>query len=121
MTEIGSPEAAYEEWRQPGAWRVGELKAFSAGWQAKTADDAKDHDGEITNERIYEDLKRYQDLGVIDYVLPTDPLGVQWIIGVRGEIQKLIGKGQAVAWLVGAGSVAKVLAERAGLTLEGRS
>lgn len=32
-------------------------------------------------ERAYTELKGYQDLGLIAYVLPTDPIGEEWVIG----------------------------------------
>lgn len=118
--EAIAARAAYEEWFTAGNWRAGERTAFEAGWAAKIAHEAADHPGEVTNEQVYADLLKYQELGVIQYVLPTDPLGAVWHIGVGGQIQKLIGKGQAVAWLVGAAAVAGALAKQAGLKLESR-
>lgn len=56
---------------------------------------------EITDERIYEDLKQYQDLGMIEYVLPTKPLGEQWIVGWNGQILKFISKEGIVGFLTG--------------------
>ena len=66
---------------------------------------------EVTDERIYEDLKQYQDFGMIEYVLPTEPLGEQWIVGWNGQILKFISKEGIVGFLAGiqvcAGFVAK--------------
>lgn len=56
---------------------------------------------EISDERIYEDLKSYQDAGMIEYVLPSRPLGEQWIVGWRGQILKFVTKGEVVGFLTG--------------------
>ena len=56
---------------------------------------------EVTDERIYEDLKAYQDFGMIEYVLPTEPLGEQWIVGWNGQILKFVTKEGIVGFLAG--------------------
>jgi hypothetical protein len=56
---------------------------------------------EVTDERIYEDLKQYQDFGMIEYVLPTEPLGEQWIVGWNGQILKFTSKEGVVGFLTG--------------------
>ena len=56
---------------------------------------------EITDERIYEDLKQYQDFGMIEYVLPTEPLGEQWIIGWNSQILKFTSREGIVGFLAG--------------------
>jgi hypothetical protein len=56
---------------------------------------------EITDERIYDDLKAYQDGGLIEYVLPTEPLGEQWIIGWNGQILKFTTKEGIAGFLIG--------------------
>jgi len=56
---------------------------------------------EVTDERIYEDLKQYQDFGMIEYVLPAKPLGEQWIVGWNGQILKFISKEGIVGFLAG--------------------
>jgi hypothetical protein len=56
---------------------------------------------EVTDERIYEDLTQYQDAGLIDYVLPTEPLGEQWIVGWNGQILKFTTKEGIVGFLIG--------------------
>jgi hypothetical protein len=58
-------------------------------------------DEEVSDERIYEDLKAYQDAGMLDYVLPTDPIGEQWIVGWRGQILKFVTKEGIVGFLSG--------------------
>lgn len=64
---------------------------------------------EITDEQIYATLKQYEDAGVIKFILPTEPLGEQWILGVDealGGLMKLKGRDQAAGWLAGAMAVA---------------
>ena len=56
---------------------------------------------EVTDERIYVDLLSYQRAGMIDYVLPTNPLGEQWIIGWNREILKFTTKEGIVGFLAG--------------------
>ena len=56
---------------------------------------------EVTDERIYADLKAYSDAGMIQYVLPTDPLGEQWIVGWNGQILKFTTKEAIVGFLTG--------------------
>ena len=50
---------------------------------------------EITDEQIYETLKQYEAAGVITFILPTEPLGEEWILGVPdglGGLMKLKGR-----------------------------
>lgn len=64
---------------------------------------------EISDEQIYETFKQYEVAGVLRFVLPTTPLGEEWILGVPdklGGLMKLKGKDQAVGWLAGAATVA---------------
>ena len=56
---------------------------------------------EVTNEQIYDDLRKYQEMGVIEYVLPTEPLGEQWIIGHQQRILKFTTKEGVVGFLTG--------------------
>lgn len=56
---------------------------------------------EITDETIYQHLKEYQEAGMIEYVLPTEPLGEQWIIGHNGQILKFLTKEGIVGFLAG--------------------
>lgn len=41
-----------------------------------------------------------QNDGLIDYVLPTDPLGERWVVGMGGDLLNL-SPGEAVAFLIG--------------------
>jgi|GEM_PF-3131636 len=56
---------------------------------------------EVTDERIYADLKAYHDAGMLDYVLPTDPIGEQWIVGWKGQILKFLTREGVVGFLTG--------------------
>lgn len=56
---------------------------------------------EVTDERIYDDLKAYAAAGMIDYVLPTQPLGVEWVVGWHGQILKFTAKEGIVGFLTG--------------------
>ena len=67
---------------------------------------------EVTDERIYEDLKSFQDGGLIEYVLPTEPLGEQWIVGWNGQILKFVTKEGIVGFLTGIQVCAMFVAKR---------
>jgi len=70
----------------------------------------------MTSEEIYERLTMYSDLGLIEYVLPTNPLGEQWILGVNElGIVKLIGDAQAISFIVGSENAMKIIARQRGL------
>jgi hypothetical protein len=56
---------------------------------------------EVSNETIYQHLKDYQEAGMIEYVLPTEPLGEQWIVGHDRQILKFLTKEGIVGFLVG--------------------
>jgi hypothetical protein len=56
---------------------------------------------EVSDGRIYEDLKAYADAGMLEYVLPTEPLGEQWIVGWRGQILKFTTKEGITGFLTG--------------------
>ena len=58
-------------------------------------------DTEVSDERILEDLEAYKNAGMIDYVLPTIPLGEQWIIGWNSQILKFTSKEGIVGFLAG--------------------
>ena len=76
---------------------------------------------EITDEMILEHLKEYQQYGVIEYVVPTIPLGEEWVVGLTEvdgspKIAKM-NSDQALGFLIGAGAVARTLAKRLGVNL----
>jgi hypothetical protein len=76
-----------------------------------------DEPAEITDEEIYEHLREYQDVGLIEYVLPTEPLGEQWIVGADGQILKFLTKEGAVGFLAGIAACARFVARRQGRAL----
>lgn len=55
----------------------------------------------ISDEQVYEHLKAYQEAGMIGFVLPTEPLGDQWIIGHGTQILKFTSKEGIVGFLAG--------------------
>lgn len=69
---------------------------------------------EVTDERIYADLKSYQEAGLIEYVLPTEPLGEQWIVGWNGQILKFLTKEGIVGFLTGIQVCATFVASKRG-------
>lgn len=75
----------------------------------------------MDSEAIYDELKSYVNLGVLQYVLPAGRFGEEWILGCDGNIVKLTGNGEAVAFLTGASIVARTLAKRVGLRLAPRA
>ena len=71
---------------------------------------------EVTDERILADLEAYKDGGMIDYVLPTEPLGEQWIVGWNGRILKFVTKEGIVGFLTGIQVCAMFVARQDPLT-----
>jgi len=69
---------------------------------------------EPTNEDILAELDKIAGYGVIEYVLPTKPLGESWVIGVRGRLVKLETKEEALAFLTGVNAAMTWVAERSG-------
>lgn len=59
----------------------------------------------FTPEEIYQKFREHVAAGMIEYVLPTDPLGERWVIGHSdGTLENMDGA-QACAWLFGANAV----------------
>lgn len=56
---------------------------------------------EITDEEILAELDNYKRAGMLAYVLPTIPLGEQWIVGYEGKILKFLTKEGIVGFLTG--------------------
>lgn len=56
---------------------------------------------EPTNEQILAELDKLSNYGVIDYVLPTEPLGETWVVGIRGTIAKMNTMDEIVSFLAG--------------------
>lgn len=65
---------------------------------------------------IYRELKRLARLGVLDYVLPTEPLSDEWVLGIGGTIAKLTTKGEMIAFFAGVRAVTDVWAKTRGVT-----
>jgi len=64
----------------------------------------------LTNEEILTQLQDFARVGVIQYVLPTEPLGQEWVIGLEGlGICKLVRKSEAIAFISGANAVVRLL------------
>jgi hypothetical protein len=69
----------------------------------------------MTSQEILDNLKVLEEMGVIAYVLPTDPLGLSWTIGIRTIGQgrpwmiTLPGDETAVAFLVGVNTMSHML------------
>lgn len=60
------------------------------------------------------ELQKLSDGGVIEYYLPTDPIGEQFVVGVKGQIIKL---DQETVWifLAGVTATAEFAARKAGI------
>ncbi len=56
---------------------------------------------EPSNEVILNELDKIAAYGVIDYVLPTVPLGESWVVGVRGNLVKMGTIEEVLAFLTG--------------------
>lgn len=69
---------------------------------------------EITAEQIYDNLEQYQDIGMLEYVLPSEPLGEVWIVGYNQQILKFVTKEGVVGFLAGISVCAAFLAKRTG-------
>lgn len=83
------------------------MTASEERWEDQTGD-------ALSNQEIYDKLLEHQAAGILSYVLPTNPLGQQWVLGIAGEIVKLHGKAQAVAFLHGVNAVIILLARNLG-------
>lgn len=69
----------------------------------------------MTPERAYEELKAYQEAGMISYVLPTDPLGESWVLGLHeAPLAKFTGT-DIVTFLIGVNTAMSFLARQKGL------
>lgn len=69
------------------------------------------------SDRILTDLQALADQGVIDYVLPTIPLGEEWIVGA-GTLIKMVGNDQAIGFITGANVAVRALALRLGIDVD---
>ena len=75
-----------------------------------------DTDRGLTSEEIYERFRTYQQMGMLEYVLPTIPLGERWVLGVDGlGICKLMGDGDAIVFIVGMENAIRFFAKQKGV------
>ncbi|HEX8390246.1 MAG TPA: hypothetical protein VF597_02410 [Candidatus Saccharimonadales bacterium] len=70
---------------------------------------------EVSDEQILEELDKYVQHGVIDYVIPTDPIGEAWVIGYKLTILKFNSKYEVVSFLSGVTVTLNWAAARLGL------
>lgn len=71
----------------------------------------------LTPEDVYDRLKAYQEAGMFSYVLPTDPLGEQWILGIEDiPLAKFAGT-DIIPFLAGLDTAIKFIARRQGVRL----
>ena len=74
----------------------------------------------MSSEEILERLKLYQSFGILNYVLPTIPLGEQWVLGIDGlPIAKFKGNGDVICFIVGMETAFKFMAKKQGLVPDG--
>jgi len=71
---------------------------------------------EVSDELILKELEGLAQNNVIEYVLPTIPLGQEWVVGIDGRILKF-GKDEAIAFLAGTTAALKWTARRRGLSV----
>lgn len=71
----------------------------------------------ITDEHILADFNKLSSLGVIEYVLPSVPLGESWLVGLEGHITKMDGD-QATCFLLGSAATANYIDMRLGIRKE---
>lgn len=72
---------------------------------------------EVSDDQILADLNNYKDAGMIDYVLPTIPLGEQWIVGWQGQILKFVTKEGILGFLLGIQVAAVFIAGQRGVRI----
>lgn len=71
----------------------------------------------MTDEDILAKLEEYSGLGVIDYVLPTQPIGEQWVLGVPSLGIVKLTHDEAIAFITGANAIIRLFAQKAGIRL----
>lgn len=72
------------------------------------------------NARILEELDKLVELGVLDYVVPTDPIGEEWVVGHKLQILKFKTPEEITAFLAGVTVVSTFIAENHPHLLVGR-
>jgi len=72
----------------------------------------------MTSQEIYERLEVYKQNGIVEYVLPTEPLGEQWILGIDGlGIAKFASDADVIHFIVGTENMIRIMAKRQGIRL----
>jgi hypothetical protein len=56
---------------------------------------------ETTPEEVYELLRGLERDGLLNFIVPTDPLGVEWVLGVEPSQMLKLNHEQVVAFLIG--------------------
>lgn len=55
---------------------------------------------DTTPEEVYELLRSLERDGLVSFIVPTDPLGEEWVLGVDNQMLKLNHE-QVIAFLIG--------------------
>ena len=77
-----------------------------------------DTDLGMTSQEIYDRFKIYQQYGLLNYVLPTKPLGEQWVLGLDDlPLAKLMGDGDAIVFIAATENMIRFMAKRMGIRL----
>ncbi len=72
----------------------------------------------VTPERAHQCLLDYQEQGVFEVVLPSEPLGETWVIADwEGHLFKVEGVKEVQVLIAGLGIMTRFLAEKAGLQI----
>jgi hypothetical protein len=70
----------------------------------------------MTDEEILVELKQFQDVGAIEFVLPTEPLGEEWVLGIRnnqGEVDLAkMNHDEVFGFIIGVSALANLLARK---------
>ncbi len=66
---------------------------------------------EFSDEQILEELNKLVELGALEYVIPTRPLGESWVVGCEGQILKFRNSDEAAAFLMGTNVLARLVGD----------
>jgi hypothetical protein len=77
----------------------------------------------MTNEEILAQLREYVDIGILGFVVPTDPLGEEWVLGItdttgKHDIAKLTTE-QTFGFILGVSGLANAITSRNGGVIRG--
>ena len=65
----------------------------------------------MTDERIYGELRKYREMGIIQYAGTTEPPGGHWTVGYDGKLVKFATREGIVGFLAGIQAFAVFLAK----------